>query len=88
MGLRRARVAGAEPQGWAIFTAILFGFFTTVLFYVFGQIGDDAMTGLTGLLTDLAALPGDPFERIFPWLIPLLLVFGFRQGARSAPAPS
>ena len=83
-----ARVAGAEPQGWAIFTAILFGFFTTVLFYVFGQIGDDAMTGLTGLLTDLAALPGDPFERIFPWVIPLLLVFGFRQGARSAPAPS
>lgn len=79
-----ARVAGVEPKGWAIFAAILAGFCVTVVFYAFGQVGDAAqLAGLPALLADLAALPGDPFERIAPWLIPLILVFTMRQGARS-----
>lgn len=45
----------------------------TVLFYAFGQIGGDSLPA------QLAALPGDPFERIFPWIIPLVLVFAWRQ---------
>ncbi len=87
-----ARVAGFEPKGWAIFASILAGFFTTVLFYIFGQAGGGAeLSGLPALLADLAAIPGDPFERIVPWFIPLVLVFLFRQRAgapRAAPAPT
>jgi Na+/proline symporter len=41
-----ARVMKVEPQGWAIFAAILAGFFTTVLFYIFGQMDAAALTGL------------------------------------------
>jgi len=67
------RVLGVEPKGWAILLSILAGFFMTVLFYILGQ------TGGAGFLGQLAQLPGDPFERIFPWLIPLLLLFGARQ---------
>ncbi|MFW6413387.1 MAG: sodium/proline symporter [Oceanicaulis sp.] len=74
-----ARVAGVEPRGSAILAAIVLGFFTTVLFYVFGQIGPDTLTGLPAALASLAAIPGDPFERIVPWLAPLLLVFTLRQ---------
>ena len=32
----------------------------------------------------LAALPGSPFERVVPWLIPLILVFTWRR--KAAPA--
>ena len=72
-----ARVCGVEPKGIAIFLAILAGFLTTVLFYIFGQV--QAEGGLAGLLAGLAAIPGDPFERIFPWVLPLVLVFTIRQ---------
>ncbi len=80
-----ARVMKVEPQGWAIFAAILAGFFTTVLFYIFGQMDAAALTGLSAWLAQLAAIPGDPFERIVPWLVPLFLLFVFRQGAVRAP---
>ncbi|XBQ14892.1 MAG: sodium/proline symporter [Oceanicaulis sp.] len=81
-----ARVAGVEPKGWAILLAILAGFFTTVLFYAFGQAGTEGLSGLPLLLAELAAIPGDPFERIAPWALPLLLVFTLRKRA-AAPAP-
>lgn len=75
-----ARVVRAEPAGWAIIAAILLGFSTTVLFYTFGQIGVEAAGGgLAGALASLAATPGDPFERIVPWALPLVLVFSFRR---------
>ncbi len=74
-----ARVLGVEPRGLAILGAILSGFTLTVVFYVFGQVDGQAMGGLPGLLSRLAATPGDPFERIVPWLAPLALVFTFRQ---------
>ena len=86
-----ARVAGVEPQGWAIFASILAGFAATVVFYIFGQVGAGAdLTGLAALLAELAAVPGDPFERIAPWFAPLILLFAFRQTARaeSLPAPN
>ena len=75
-----ARVSNVRPQGWAMLTAILLGFFTTVLFYTFGQIGvDSAGPGLANALAQLAAIPGDPFERIIPWFAPLLLCFAFQE---------
>lgn len=76
-----ARVLGVEPRGVAIFAAIGSGFAVTVLFYLFGQIGDGDAPGAFGALSRLAALPGDPFERIAPWIVPVLLVFGLRQDA-------
>jgi len=81
-----ARVAGAEPRGAAIFAAILLGFFTTVLFYAYKQIGVEAAgDGLSGFIAQLAALPGSPFERIFPWLAPLIVLFALRQPKLSGP---
>jgi Na+/proline symporter len=81
-----ARVAGVTPQGWAILASIAAGFFTTVLFYSFGQIGVEAAgSGLPGLLAHLAAIPGDPFERIAPWVVPLFLCFVFRLPEGEAP---
>ena len=68
-----ARIMGVEPKPVAIILAILAGFFVTVFFYAFGQIGGESLPA------QLATLPGDPFERIFPWVIPLVLVFGWRQ---------
>jgi len=72
-----ARVCGVEPQGLAVFAAIVSGFAVTVIFYTAGQIPD------WGIISDLARMPGDPFERIFPWLVPLMLVFGLLQSKES-----
>jgi sodium/proline symporter len=77
-----ARVAGVEPKPAAILAAITLGFFTTVFFYIYGQIGGDSLPAR------LAALPGDPFERIFPWVVPLILVFGWRQSRRTGSSPA
>ena len=68
-----ARVMGVEPRGIAILAAMISGFAATVFFYAMGQSGGE------GVFAQLAALPGDPFERVFPWLIPLALLFGLRQ---------
>ena len=82
-----ARVAGVEPRGAAILLSILAGFFTTVLFYIYGQIPpSEAAPGLSRLLAELANLPGDPFERAAPWVIPLLLCFSWRQRASTREA--
>ena len=79
-----ARVCGVESRGLAILGAILTGFTLTVVFYVFGQVDGQAMGGLGAMLSSLAGVAGDPFERIFPWLAPLALLFGFRQPARQS----
>ncbi|WP_270375060.1 sodium/proline symporter [Marinicauda sp. Alg238-R41] len=77
-----ARVCKVEPAGGSIIAAIVLGFGLTVIFYSFGQADPaTAGEGLRGLLVRLAAIPGDPFERIVPWLLPLLLVFSWRQRA-------
>jgi len=79
-----ARVAGIEPKGGAILAAIVAGFAVTVTFYVFGQIDAAGLTGAPAMLASLAAVPGDPFERIAPWILPLILLFTVRQ--TEAPA--
>lgn len=81
-----ARVTGVEPKGAAILAAIVLGFAATVTFYIFGQMDAAALSGPAAVLAGLAAIPGDPFERIVPWIAPLLILFTLRQGART-PAP-
>ncbi|MEL6210816.1 MAG: sodium/proline symporter, partial [Pseudomonadota bacterium] len=70
-----ARVIGREPPGWARFASMVTGFGLTVLFYSFGAVADATSLGSVGRwLYDLAHVPGDPFERMFPWIPALALV--------------
>jgi sodium/proline symporter len=81
-----ARVAGVEPRGLAILASIVLGFATTVIFYIFGQMEAGALEGLPAAMASLAAIPGDPFERIVPWIAPLLILFTLRQAEAPARA--
>ncbi len=63
------RVRGIHVSARSALLAMLLGFTTTVLFYSLG-----AMPPTEGLLSQAAHLPGDPFERAFPWLPPLLVL--------------
>ncbi|MFS2316779.1 sodium/proline symporter [Maricaulis sp. D1M11] len=63
------RVIGREPSAPALLAAMLTGFALTVVFYALGQSGGESV------LHDLAALPGDPFERVFPWGPALLILY-------------
>ncbi len=80
-----ARVAGLEPAGSARLAAMVSGFGLTVLFYAAG--GTTLAAGeQAGWLVQLGKLPGDPFERLIPWLPALAIVFfGPRQGPLTAP---
>ena len=71
-----ARVTGREPGGWARLASMLTGFGLTVLFYSLGALSsDDGLNAAARALYTLAHLPGDPFERFFPWVPALALVF-------------
>jgi hypothetical protein len=49
--------------------SILLGFFTTVIFYSYGNIAPQATTNqFSFILSSLGNLPGDPFERLVPFL--------------------
>lgn len=75
-----ARVSGREPAGWARTVAIAIGFGLTVLFYTFGAMGSSESLGSIGrALFEMAHLPGDPFERVVPWVPGLLLVYLTRE---------
>ena len=69
-----ARVAGKNPSGALIFASILIGFSTTVFFYLLGSMETET-DGIFNTLISMAKLPGDPFERFIPWLVPLALLF-------------
>ncbi len=57
------RVLGYRIGAGAALASMSAGFSVTVLFYLLG-----AMPAGEGLLSSAAHLPGDPFERVFPWL--------------------
>ena len=78
------RVAGREPSADARFWSVVIGFGLTVLFYSFGTVAGEVGDGVPGFFVDLARLPGDPFERVFPWLPALLLLWA--RSTRAAPA--
>ena len=71
-----ARVAGREPLGGARSLAIVSGFTLTVIFYSYGAMSSsDGLGVVSTAFYQLAHLPGDPFERLFPWLPGMLLMF-------------
>ena len=57
------RVSGREVGANGALAVMAAGFATTVLFYTFG-----AMPPTDSLLSQAAHLPGDPFERVIPWV--------------------
>jgi len=80
------RVAGGQVSATGALLGMVAGFGTTVLFYWLGSL-----PLAEGLLSRAAHLPGDPFERAFPWLPPLLLLASplNRPAKQSAlPVPS
>lgn len=63
------RVMGWRVTGEAALFGMLLGFGTTVLFYSLGAV---PLNANSNILIQLAHLPGDPFERVAPWLPALL----------------
>ncbi|MGP1275328.1 MAG: sodium/proline symporter, partial [Caulobacterales bacterium] len=78
-----ARVAKVEPSTGAILTAMALGFGVSALFFLIRGMGLEGTGGFAGLLADLAALPGSPFERVVPWFLPLLIVFVWKRRAHA-----
>lgn len=74
------RVLRFEPAGWSVLAAMITGFALTVIFNALGQISLDETGGVLAWLQGLARLPGDPFERVFPWLPALLLLWSGSAG--------
>lgn len=72
------RVMGRSVTAAAVVASMLAGFSTTVLFYSLG-----AAPANGSLLSAAAHLPGDPFERVFPWLPCLLLLVAMAPGRQS-----
>jgi sodium/proline symporter len=68
------RLLGYEPAARARFWSIACGFGLTVLFYALGTMGGDVSSLALYFLVKLAQLPGDPFERILPWIPSLLIL--------------
>jgi len=62
------RVLKFRVTAWPVLSSMLAGFATTVFFYSLG-----AAPATNSLMSQAAHLPGDPFERVFPW-VPALLV--------------
>lgn len=75
-----ARVVGREPTADARFWSIACGFVLTVFFYLLGTVSGD--TALPAWLLELARLPGDPFERVVPWVPALLILWYWPEGAQ------
>jgi len=74
------RVLGHEPAGWSVWLAMVCGFGLTVVFNALGQVPEGAVEGVFASLRGLALLPGDPFERVFPWVPALAILWAGRKG--------
>ena len=68
------RVAGREVAAGPALAAMACGFAVTVLFYTFGSapVGES-------MLSRAAHLPGDPFERVAPWLASVLILWFYTE---------
>lgn len=74
------RVTDIEPPGPARFWSIVTGFSLTVAFYLLGTLTADDGAAISQFLVGLAHLPGDPFERVVPWVPALLILWFWPQG--------
>ena len=74
------RVAGREVGANAALAVMAAGFATTVLFYTFG-----AIPATESILSQAAHLPGDPFERVVPWLPGVAILLLATRAAARAP---
>lgn len=71
-----ARVLNREPPAAARVWSIVVGFSLTVLFYSLGTVAPGSGAGsISKLLIDLAHLPGDPFERLIPFVPAFLIAY-------------
>ena len=74
------RVMGREPPAAARILSIAAGFGLTVFFYSLGTLdAADMTTNVARSLTEWSQLPGDPFERILPWVPAFLLLIFWPQ---------
>ena len=73
------RVMGRRVSAAAALSCMIAGFAATVLFYLYGAAPAD-----DSLLSQAAHLPGDPFERVFPW-IPALMALWLLRSRPAAP---
>ena len=75
-----ARVFGFEPSYKARVWSILTGFFSTVIFYTFGNIKPGTSNNsIYESLSYLGNLPGDPFERLAPFILSCSVIFLFSK---------
>jgi len=75
-GIVIARVINHEPSSTARIWSIIIGFGTTVLFYSYGNIAPESTTNnISYWLSILGNLPGDPFERLVPFLLACLIIY-------------
>jgi len=74
------RVSGRSVSAQAGLYSMLAGFFTTVFFYTYGAAAPTA-----SVFSEAANLPGDPFERVFPWL-PSILLLAWQSRLSSNPS--
>lgn len=75
------RVMRIEPSGRAILAAMTTGFVLTVFFNAMGQLDPAGLEGVMRTLSDLSRLPGDPFERVVPWVPALAILWLGRMKA-------
>ena len=68
------RVMGRAVDAGPALAAMLSGFSVTVLFYSLG-----AAPAGDSILSQAAHLPGDPFERVVPWLPPIIILWFLTQ---------
>jgi sodium/proline symporter len=75
-GIVIARVLDHEPTSKARLWSIITGFSSTVLFYSYGNIAPDTTTNnISYWLSILGNLPGDPFERLVPFILACLIIY-------------
>ncbi|WP_304069928.1 sodium/proline symporter [Maricaulis maris] len=70
------RVVGVQSGHTAVLAAMIVGFGLTVFFNAMGALDASTLSGPGAVAAQWAQLPGDPFERVFPWL-PALLILWF-----------
>ena len=65
-------------------TLVIYNLVLIVFFNAMGAVEPAGLDGVMRLFSDLARLPGDPFERVVPWLPALAILWFGRVRAAEA----